>query len=115
MTLRVLASLLLALMLCVTSVTSAAAHARMAGAIEVELCADHGLGTTVTLDAAGNPVDPPRHCPDCLAATLAPDGAPLALPARPVTRSAAQVCILVLPDPAEGGPEPLARGPPPPV
>lgn len=115
MTLRALASLLLALMLSVTSVTSVAAQARMAGAMQVELCADHGAGVTVTLDAAGNPIDPPRHCPDCLAATLAPDGAPAALPARPVTRSEAQVCVLVLPDPAVAGPEPLARGPPPPV
>lgn len=115
MTPRALASLMLALILSVTSVTAAAAHARMVGAMQVELCADHGAGTVVTLDAAGNPVDVPQHCPDCLAATQAPGGAPADVPSRPVTRNEPHVCALVLPDPPEAGPEPSARGPPAPV
>lgn len=115
MTLRTLTSLLLALMLTVTSVTSVAAHARMAGAMQVELCADHGAGTVVTLDAAGNPVDVPQHCPDCLAATLAPDGQPAAVPSRPATRSEPHVCALPLPVEGDSAPDPAARGPPPPV
>ena len=53
------------------------------GAVELELCDAHGGTAKLLLDAAGNPIADPRHCPDCLAATLAPDGTPADLPARP--------------------------------
>lgn len=115
MTLRALTSLLLALMLTVTSVGTAAAQARMIGAMQVELCADHGAGSVVTLDAAGNPIDAPRHCPDCLAATMAPGEGAVRLPRPPLGRGETRLCRVALPPPCDGGPEPAARGPPLPV
>lgn len=113
MTLRVLLSFVLTLMLAVTSVTTAVAHARTIGAVELELCDAHGGTATVLLDAAGNPIADPHHCPDCLAATPAPGGAPADLPARPLTRSEPHVCALPIPVEDEAAPEPAARGPPP--
>lgn len=115
MTLRVLSGLFLALVLSLTSVTMAVARGQMIGAITVELCADHGAGATITLDAQGNPVETVLHCPDCLVATPAPGGAPVTVPARPVTRSEPQVCVLTLPVEDAETPEALARGPPLPV
>ena len=107
-----ISALLLALLLSLTSVTIAVAHAQSAGAIQLELCDAHGGTTTVTLDAAGNPIANPHHCPDCLAATAAPDGAPQAGPLRPQTRGKRQVCLLPLPLEDAVSPEPVARGPP---
>lgn len=109
MTLRAVTALLLSLILSLTSVTTAVAAAQSAGALQVELCNGH----TVTLDAQGNPVADPHHCPDCLAATPAPDGTPVDLPARPMTRSEPHVCALPIPVEDEAAPEPAARGPPP--
>jgi len=113
MTLRALLGLVLMLMLASTSVTTAVAHARTIGAVELQLCDAHGGTGTILLDAAGNPIEDQHHCPDCLAAKQAPDGAPADLPARPLTRSEPHVCALPLPVEDEAAPEPAARGPPP--
>ena len=109
---RAIFGLVMAVLLSLTSVTTAMAHARSAGAIQLELCDAHGGTATITLDAAGNPISDPHHCPDCLAATPAPSGGPVAAPARPITRSERQVCTLTLPVEAASPPEALARGPP---
>ena len=113
MKLRAPLALMLTLMLAVTSVTTAVAHARTIGSVELELCDAHGGTAKLLLYAAGNPIADPRHCPDCLAATLAPDGTPADLPARPLTRSEPHVCALPIPVEDETAPEPAARGPPP--
>lgn len=77
---RVLTSLLLALLLAVTSVTFAAARVQEAGTTQMVICAQ-GAALLVTLDAAGNPVQMAHHCPDCLA-SLPPAPGPTAFAER---------------------------------
>ena len=79
---RALTSILLALLLTVTSVTFAAARVQAAGLTQMVICAQ-GAARVVTFDAAGNPVEPPHHCPDCLAA-LPPIPSPATLPSHRV-------------------------------
>lgn len=110
---KLLSGLFLSLVMSLTSVTMAVAHAQSAGAMQLELCDAHGGTATITVDAAGNPIAPPHHCPDCLAAVPALPPLATDAPARPLTRSERQVCALpiTVDDPAT--PEPAARGPPP--
>ena len=113
--LRPVAGVLFSASLCLTlvlaTVSSAIAHVQMATGQVVDICA--GADTiTLTLDAQGNPINPPHHCPDCSALTAAPpEGAAPDL-ARPVGRSAPQVCAMVLPETVDLPPVPPARGPP---
>lgn len=113
MTLRAISGLLVAIVLSLTSVTMVVARAQSAGSMQLELCDAHGGTATVTVDASGNPIADPHHCPDCLSATAAPGDAPATAPARPVTRGERQVCALALPVEDATPPEPAARGPPP--
>lgn len=79
-----LAALFLSLCLALTSVTAATAHVQSAGAHQIVLCGTPGVEETITLNAMGDPVETPHHCPDCLAVTgQAPPDAPAA--ARPTT------------------------------
>lgn len=64
---RLIVSLFLTLVLAVTSVTQAVARGQEAGITEMVICAG-GTTMTVSLDAQGNPVFAPHHCPDCLQA-----------------------------------------------
>jgi|GEM_PF-1333971 len=68
---RVLSSLLFALLLAVSSVPAALMHNQMQGSSQMVVCSDtpdaSGL-ITVTLDATGQPISAPHHCPQCLAA-----------------------------------------------
>lgn len=68
---RVLSSLLFALLLAVSSVPAALMHNQMQGSSQMVICSDtpdaSGL-ITVTLDATGQPISAPHHCPQCLAA-----------------------------------------------
>lgn len=86
MMLRVLSGFLLAVMLCVTSVTAAVARGQMAGAVDLVVCSGAG-SVTVTLDAAGQPVRHVHHCPVCTAASAAVAGASAPCALRPVTRA----------------------------
>lgn len=108
---RALSSLLLALMLAVTSVTFAAARVQEVGTTQMVICSQ-GAARLVTLDAAGNPVQMPHHCPDCLVAFP-----PLPLPAAVVARGVGPFTDMPLPAHAQTAPEvavhtALARGPP---
>ena len=64
---RLLAALFLSVVLAMTSVTLAVARAQPAGVAEMVICSD-GAAVTVLIDAQGNPVEVPHHCPDCLTA-----------------------------------------------
>lgn len=109
---RAIISLVLTVLLALTSVTAAAARVQSAGAMQITICAGDGTHHEITLDAQGNPINPPHHCPDCSALTAAPpEGAAPDL-ARPVGRSAPQVCAMVLPETVDLPPVPPARGPP---
>lgn len=110
---RLLIGLFLALLMSLTSVTMAVARAQSAGAMQLELCDAHGGTATITLDASGNPIADPHHCPDCLAAAPALPPVATDAPARPLTRSERHVCALPIPVEDEVAPEPAARGPPP--
>ena len=57
----------LTLVLAATSVTQAVARGQEAGITQMVICAG-GTTMTVSLDAQGNPVSHPHHCPDCLQA-----------------------------------------------
>ena len=108
---RALTSILLALLLTVTSVTFAAARVQAAGLTQMVICAQ-GAARVVTFDAAGNPVEAPHHCPDCLAA-LPPIPSPATppsyrVPARPILLIRADAQVLV----PQAGHTPSARGPP---
>lgn len=108
---RLLTSLLLSLVLAVTSVTFAAARVQAAELTQIVICAQ-GAARLVTLDAAGNPVEAPHHCPDCLAALPPPPSAVVLGLYSPVPRA-----VVVLPAqgqaaPARAASTPLARGPP---
>ena len=112
MAIRAIISLVLTVLLALTSVTAAAARVQSAGAMQITICAGDGTHHEITLDAQGNPINPPHHCPDCSALTAAPpEGAAPDL-ARPVGRSAPQVCAMVLPETVDLPPVPPARGPP---
>jgi len=108
---RGLVPLLLALVLSVTSVTSAVARAEQGALTQMVICS-MGAERLVTVDARGQPVERAHHCPDCLAALSA---LPRIAPAeRPVTR----VTVVVPPGdrplslPPRGHGPVLARGPP---
>lgn len=108
---RAVISLLFALLLAVTSVTFAAARVQEIGATQMVICAQ-GAARLVTLDAAGNPIEVPHHCPDCLAA-LPPVPSPVTLPGRPTSPR----LVLLPPAQAQIPPQgaarsPWARGPP---
>ncbi|MCZ8151082.1 MAG: hypothetical protein O9292_01580 [Rhodobacteraceae bacterium] len=106
-----LAALLLSLCLALTSVTAAVAHVQSAGAQQITLCGTPGVEETITLNAMGEPIPTPHHCPDCLAVTAgaAPSAPPLE---RPQTRGERQALALIAaPDPAQAL-SPSARGPP---
>ena len=108
---RALTSFLLALLLAVTSVTFASARVQEVGTTQMVICAQ-GAALLVTLDAAGNPVQMPHHCPDCLAA-LPPLPVPVSFDGhlkapRLVTLLPAQAQTL----PTEAKRAALARGPP---
>ena len=64
---RALSARLLTRLLAVTSVTQAVARSEHAGAVTMVICAG-GQTETALIDAQGNPVDLPHHCPDCLQA-----------------------------------------------
>ncbi|OYU17513.1 MAG: hypothetical protein CFE34_15375 [Rhodobacteraceae bacterium PARR1] len=108
---RALTSIFLALLLAVTSVTFASARVQAVGITQMVICTQ-GAARLVTLDAAGNPVEMPHHCPDCLAAfpPLPSLVAMLARLDRPVT-------VALLPGRAQTASKAatdtaLARGPP---
>ena len=105
------AALFLSLCLALTSVTAAMAHVQSAGARQIVLCGTPGVEEVITLNAMGDPVEVPHHCPDCLAVTgHVPPAAPAL--ARPETRAMVQASApLHLPDPAQTL-SPSARGPP---
>lgn len=106
-----LAALFLSLCLALTSVTAAIAHVQSAGAHQIVLCGTPGVEETITLNAMGDPIPTPHHCPDCLAVTAgeAPAAAPVL---RPQTRGERQVLALIAaPDTGETL-SPSARGPP---
>lgn len=108
---RALISTFLALLLAVTSVTFASARVQEVGTTQMVICTQ-GAALLVTLDAAGNPVELPHHCPDCLAA-FPPASSPVALLARVDGR----FTVAQLPGQAQIAPKAaaetaLARGPP---
>lgn len=108
---RALTSILLALLLAVTSVTFASARVQEAGTTQMVICAQ-GAALLVTLDAAGNPIQMPHHCPDCLAA-LPPLPSLVAL----LVRFDGPFTVALLPGQAQAAPKAaigtaLARGPP---
>lgn len=108
---RAITSLLLAFLLAVTSVTFAAARVQEVGTTQMVICTQ-GSARLVTLDAAGNPVELPHHCPDCLAAFPAPPS-PVICPAR----AGGSFAVAFLPGQAQTAPKAalrmaLARGPP---
>ena len=108
---RVLASIFLTLVLAVTSVTFASARVQEVGTTQMVICTQ-GAALLVTLDAAGNPLQVPHHCPDCLAA-LPPLPSPVALLARldgPFTVAPLSRKAQIAPKAAIG--TALARGPP---
>jgi hypothetical protein len=79
---RALSALVLMLLLAVTSVTQAVARSEHAGAVAMVICAG-GQTETALIDAQGNPVEGPHHCPDCLQALAGGGGLPvLSAPAR---------------------------------
>jgi hypothetical protein len=112
MTLRVIMGLVLSVLLSLTSVTMAMARVQIAGSMQISICSGDGTHHEITLDANGNPIDVPHHCPDCAAATAPPPGALAPDRAQPIARSAPQVCALILPDTVQTPPVPPARGPP---
>lgn len=66
---RRLIHLLFALVLAVTSVTSAVMHSEMQGGTDLVICSDSASGTVVlTLDPLGNSLPRAHRCPDCLTA-----------------------------------------------
>ena len=109
---RVIIGLVLSVLLSLTSVTMAMARVQIAGSMQITICSGDGTHYEITLDANGNPIDVPHHCPDCAAATAPPPVATAPDLAQPMARSAPQVCALVLPDTVQAPPVPPARGPP---
>lgn len=108
---RVLSALVLSLVLAVTSVTLAVSRGQAAGLSEMVICSD-GAAVTVTVDAQGNPVERPHHCPDCLVQAAADWSAPPVI-AAPATLSRLRFALPARPDVAERtSPNPAARGPP---
>ena len=112
MMLRLVTSVCLALILSLTSVTSAVAHMRAAGAVQIVICGTPGVEEVVTLDAFGDPLPMLHHCPDCLTlvAAMAPDAPQVA---RPMGRL--MVVSAGLADRVAGPTrslQPVARGPP---
>lgn len=106
-----LAALFLSLCLALTSVTAAVAHVQSAGAHQITLCGTPGVEEVITLNAMGDPVDLPHHCPDCLAVTgHAPPAAPTL--ARPVTPARAVASAPVAWADLAQALTPTARGPP---
>lgn len=106
-----LAALLLSLCLALTSVTAAMAHVQSAGAHQIVLCGTPGIEETITLNAFGDPVKTPHHCPDCLSVTA------LVLPDAPALSRPATQRRTVPPAPLAWAPLaqaliPTARGPP---
>ncbi|OYU40827.1 MAG: hypothetical protein CFE33_01700 [Pseudorhodobacter sp. PARRP1] len=82
---RYLCSLVFALTLAATSVSTAVMHAEMQGAEQMVICSDSASGSgvaTVTLDATGKPIAHPHRCPDCTTTTAAllPEQTALASP-----------------------------------
>jgi hypothetical protein len=63
--LRPLLAHCLALVLCLGAVASGFARGQSPAVARVTICASGGEAT-LALDAEGRPVDPHRHCPDCL-------------------------------------------------
>lgn len=109
---RTFSALLLSLVLAVTSVTLAVSRGQAAGLSEMVICSD-GAAVTVTVDAQGNPVERPHHCPDCLvqAGEVSATAPFLAVPASLTYLRFAFSGRL---DVAERSlPLPAARGPPP--
>ena len=104
-------ALALALVLAASSVTMAVARGQTRVAGEVVICSGYGL-TTISVDAAGRPVDSVHICPDMvLAMFAAPEAAPLVLLAPQ-----GRVSDLILNEPAAlvslAWVESRARGPP---
>lgn len=111
---RALSALFLSLVLAVASVTLAVSRGQAAGLSEMVICSG-GAAVTVTVDAQGNPVERPHHCPDCLV-HAAIDSAPAASAAAPAAVSALRFARPARIDVAERSlPIPAARGPPAPV
>ena len=108
--LRPLLAFCLALALCLGAVAAGFARGQAPAVARVTICAAGGEAT-VALDAEGRPVDPHRHCPDCLILKSALPVAPAAPQARAAWRLAAS-----LPAPSTGSgadpATPRARGPP---
>lgn len=111
---RPLASLLLALIVALTSVTSAVARVQPPGN-QIVICSGVGV-ITITVDDQGNPTGSPlgpvHPCPDCVAAfgpalLMSP-----VLPVRPLSRSVALDVPEVLQGTGGAAPQPMARGPP---
>lgn len=106
-----LAALFLSLCLALASVTAAVAHVQSAGAHQITLCGTPGVEETITLNAMGEPIPTPHHCPDCLAVT-AGEAPPLVQPLRPRTKGAWQApALIAAPAPVQTL-SPSARGPP---
>jgi hypothetical protein len=112
MAMRAIISLVLTVLLALTSVTTAAARVQSVGAMQMTICAGDGTHHEITLDAQGNPISPSHHCPECSALTAAPPAGMAPDLARPVGRTALQVCAMVLPETVDLPPVPPARGPP---
>lgn len=108
---RAFCTLLLALILAVTSVTSAVARAEQGALTQMVVCS-MGAERVVMVDAAGEPVEVRHHCPDCLAALTPPPQAALVLPAVPAVVSTLQVVGKSVAPPVRAPLSVLARGPP---
>jgi hypothetical protein len=67
---RALLPICLALLVALTAQNLAVARGQPQAAGQIELCAD-GRIVTVAVDHAGNPIGPPRICPDVVLALMA--------------------------------------------
>ena len=109
--LRQSASLLLAAILALASVTMAVARNQATGSTDMVICSAYGV-VTITLDAQGNPAGPVHPCPDCLS-SLGPALLPgVDQPTRPQTRARTATTAPQPRATSRTPPAATARGPP---
>jgi hypothetical protein len=107
---RALIALVLSLVLSVASVALAVSRGQAAGLSDLVICSN-GSVVTLTLDAQGNRVERPHHCPDCLVVSA---DAPVPVSA-PLFQAAESLLMFSVSPPDVAGrsvPRAAARGPP---